>query len=43
MSCSDHNRSRSPRGYIALKRQRIRATRHLARASCAPASPTSRP
>lgn len=31
MSRSDHNRSRSPRGYIAIKRQRIRATRHLAR------------
>ena len=31
MSCSDHSRSRSPRGYIAIKRQRIRATRHLAR------------
>ena len=31
MSRSDHNHSRSPRGYIAIKRQRIRATRHLAR------------
>ena len=31
MSRSDHNRSRSPHGYIALKRQRIRAHRHLAR------------
>ena len=27
MSRSDHNRSRSPRGYIAIKRQRIVGTR----------------
>ena len=31
MSRSDHNRSRSTRGYTALKRQRTHDTRHLAR------------